>query len=103
MRSFVNVVHLSLRGNRIASLARVIGLPDLKNLLTLNVQHNALTSLEDVARLITLMPLRAIGLAENPLAEVKLYRAKLIALLPALADGKCALRSIDDIPILPGA
>lgn len=49
------------------------------------------------------MPLRAVGLAGNPVADIKLFRAKLIALLPKLVDGSCSLRSIDEHVITPGA
>jgi Leucine-rich repeat (LRR) protein len=102
VRAFVAVRQLSLRGNRLASLSRVVGLPDLRKLQTLNVQYNALSSLEEIARLLSLMPLHAVGIAGNPLIDaVKQYRSKLVAMLPALVDGVCALRTIDDVRITP--
>ena len=48
VREFVNVEHLAMAGNRLPSLARVVGLQDLERLRTLNVARNALSSVDEV-------------------------------------------------------
>lgn len=107
VREFVNVEHLAMAGNRLPSLARVVGLQDLERLRTLNVARNALSSVDEVcftlllilklilfyfiwycqtkvARLLAFTSLFAIGVVGNPLCDVKHWRAKLVSQLPQL-------------------
>lgn len=97
VRQFPALVHLSLAGNALVALARIVGLLDLSQLRSLNLQRNQLASIDEVIRLLSSLMLYSIGLAHNPLADPKRpWRTRIIAGLPALTSGGCVLRRIDD-------
>jgi Leucine-rich repeat (LRR) protein len=97
VRQFPALVHLSLAGNALVALARIVGLLDLSHLRSLNLQRNQLASVDEVIRLLSSLMLYSIGLAHNPLADPKRpWRTRIIAGLPALTSGGCVLRRIDD-------
>jgi Leucine-rich repeat (LRR) protein len=102
VRQFPALVHLSLAGNSLVALARIVGLLDLSHLRSLNLQRNLLASVDEVIRLLSSLMLYSVGLAHNPLADVKRpWRARIIAGLPALTSGGCVLRRIDDQLLTP--
>jgi Leucine-rich repeat (LRR) protein len=89
VREFIGVEHLAMAGNRLPTLARVVGLQDLERLRTLNVARNLLTSVDELARLLAFTSLLAIGVVGNPLCDTKHWRAKLIGQLPQLVPIDC--------------
>jgi hypothetical protein len=82
LEGLVNLESLHLRGNQIESLESLD--KPLPKLAYLNLRRNRITSIKEVARLGLQPALRAVVLAENPVAEEGSYRLEALVAIPHL-------------------